>query len=52
MQHLMKFRSVQWGIQTCIDDALSWMNSSKLVLNADKTEVIAVGASSRLSLVD
>ena len=43
---------MQTSIQTCIEDVLSWMNSSKLMLNTDKTEVRAVGTSSRLSRVD
>ena len=47
-----EFCSVQTGIQTCIEDVLSWMNSNKLMLNTDKTEVMAVGTSSRLSRVD
>ena len=38
--------------QTCIEDVLSWMNSNKLMLNTDETEVMAVGTSSRLSRVD
>ena len=44
-----EFRSIQSGIYTCIDDILSWMNSNKLMLNTDKTEVMAVDASSRLT---
>ena len=44
--------SVQTGIHTCFEDVLSWMNSNKLMLNTDKTEVMAVGTSSRLSRVD
>ena len=47
-----EFCSVQKGIQTCIEAVLSWMNSNKLILNTDKTEVIAVSTSSRLSRVD
>ena len=47
-----EFYSVQTSIQTCIEDVLSWMNSSKLMLNTDKTEVRADGTSSRLSRVD
>ena len=47
------FCSVQTGIiQTCIEDVLSWMNSNELMLNTDKTEIMAVGTSSRLSRVD
>ena len=47
-----EFCSVQTGIQTCIEDVLSWMNCNKLMLNTDKTEVLAVGTSSRLSRID
>ena len=47
-----EFGSVQTGIQTCIEDVLSWMNSNKLMLKTDKTEVMSVGTSSRLSQVD
>ena len=47
-----EFRSVQTGIQTCIEDVISWMNSNKLMLNTDKTEVMAAGTSFRLSRVD
>ena len=47
-----EFGSVQTGIKTCIEDVLSWLNSNKLMLNTDKTEVMAVGTSSRLSWVD
>ena len=44
--------SVETGIQTCIEDILLWMNSNKLMLNTDKTEVMAVGTSSHLSRVE
>ena len=43
---------VQTGIQTCINDVLSWTNSSDLMLSANKTEVMAFCTSSRLNLVD
>ena len=46
-----EFCSVQTRVQSCIDDVLSWMNSNKLMLNTDKTEVMSVGAPSRLRLV-
>ena len=49
---LDEFCSVQTGIQTCIEDVLSWMNSNKLMLKTDKTEVMSVGTSSRLSRLD
>ena len=35
-----QFVSVQSCIQTCTDDVLLWMNSNKLKLNTDKTEVV------------
>ena len=44
--------SVETGIQTCIEDILLWMNSNKLMLNTDKTEIMAIGISSHLSWVD
>ena len=47
-----EFFSVQTGIQTCIGDVLSWMNSNKLMLNTDRTEVMTAGTSSHLSQVD
>ena len=47
-----EFFSFQTDIQTCIEDVLCWMNSNKLMLSTDKTEVMAVGTSSRLSQVD
>ena len=39
-----QFHSVQSCIQTCIVDVLIWMNSNKLKLNTDKTEVMPVGS--------
>ena len=47
-----QFLSVQSCIQTCIDDVLVWMNSNKLKLNTDKTEVMPVGSASCLESVD
>ena len=43
---------MQTDIQTGIEDVLSWVNSNELMLNTDKTEVMAVGTLSRLSRVD
>ena len=43
-----QFLSVQSCIQTCIDDVLLRMNSNKLKLNTDKTEVMPVGSASCL----
>ena len=47
-----QFLSVQSCIQTCIDDVLLWMNSNKLKLNTDKTEVMPAGSASCLESVD
>ena len=38
-------------IQTCIESLLGWMYSNKLKLNAEKTEVLPVASTSRLSSV-
>ena len=45
------FCCVQSGIQTCIDHVICWMNSSKLMKNTNKTEVMALCTRSNLSLV-
>ena len=45
-----QFDSVQSCIQTCIGDVLIWMNSNKLKLNTDETEVMPVGSASRVVL--
>ena len=47
-----QFLYVQSCIQICIDDVLLWMNSNKLKLNTDKTEVMPVGSASCLESVD
>ena len=47
-----QFLSVQSCIQTCTDDVLLWMNSNKLKLNTNKTEVMPVGSASCLESVD
>ena len=47
-----QFYSVQSCIQTCIGVVLIWMNSNKLKLNTDKTEVMPVGSASRIALVE
>ena len=47
-----EFSSTQSSVVACIDDVLSWMNSNKLKLNTDKTEVMPVGPPSRLGLFD
>ena len=47
-----QFDSVQSCIQTYIGDVLIWMNSNKLKLNTDKTEVMPAGSASRVALVE
>ena len=43
---------VQSCIQTCIGDVLIWMNSNKLKLNTEKTEIMPVGSASHVALVE
>ncbi len=45
---LNNFRDSQLSVQTCISDLHSWMDSNKLFMNADKTELMPVGTSSCL----
>ena len=47
-----QFDAAQLCVQTWIEDLMSWMNSNKLNLNADKTAVMPIGSLSRLSLID
>ena len=47
-----QFDSVQSCIQTCVSDVLIWVNSNKLKLNTDKTEVMPVGSASHVALVE
>ena len=46
------FTSAQSNVQSCISDTLSWMQSSKLKLSTEKTEMMLVGSWVRISLVD
>ena len=46
------FSTAETVIQTCIDDVLKWMTSNYLKLNTDKTEIMPVGATSRLRVID
>ena len=41
--------SVSSDIQICIESLVGWMYSNKLKLNAEKTEVLPVASTSRLS---
>ena len=45
------FTSAQFNIQSCMSDTLSWMQSKKLKLNTEKTEMMIVGSSVRISSV-
>ena len=45
------FTCAQSNIQSCISDTLSWMQSNKLKLNTEKTEMMLVGSSVRISSV-
>ena len=46
-----QFQSLLCDIQTCIESLVGWMYSNKLKLNAEKTEVLPVASTSRLSSV-
>ena len=52
MPHLISSFLFSPVFQTCIDDVLLRMNSNKLKLNTDKTEVMPVGSASCLESVD
>ena len=45
------FTSAQSNIQSCISDTSSWMQSNKLKLNTEKTEMMLVSSSVHISLV-
>ena len=45
---LLNFSSTQLSVQTCISDLHSWMNSNKLAMNAEKTELMTIGTPSCL----
>ena len=46
-----QFQSLLCDIQTCTESLVGWMYSNKLKLNAEKTEVLPVASTSRLSSV-
>ena len=46
-----QFQSLLCDIQTCTESLVDWMYSNKLKLNAEKTKVLPVTSTSRLSLV-
>ena len=46
-----QFQSLLCDIQTCIESLVGWMYSNKLKLNAEKTDVLPVASTSRLSSV-
>ena len=47
-----QFDNVHTCIYTRIDVVIIWLNSNKLKLNTDKTEVMLVGSASRVGLVE
>ena len=47
-----QFDSVQFWTETCIDDVLIWMNCNKPKVNTDKTEVMPVGSTPRVGLIE
>ena len=46
-----QFQSLLCDIQTCIESLVDWMYSNELKLNAEKTEVLPVASTSRLSSI-
>ena len=46
-----QFQSLLCDIQTCIESLVGWMYSNKLKLNAEKTKVLPIASTSRLSSV-
>ena len=46
-----QFQSLLCDIQTCIESLVGWMYSNKLKLKAEKTEVLPVASTSRLSSI-
>ena len=46
------FECAKLSIQDCISAISCWMDSNKLMLNADKTEVLIVGTASRIEQLD
>ena len=45
------FDGARLCVKNCVNDILCWMDSNKLKLNTDKTEVLAVGDLSNLGLI-
>ena len=48
---LEKFELTKIAIQECISYILCWIDSNKLMLNTDKTEVMIVGTASRVKQI-
>ena len=49
--HTYPFQSLISDVQTCIQSLVGWMYSKKLKQNAEKTEILPVASTSRLSSV-
>ena len=45
------FPVLPWFSKDCIEDVAEWMGDSKLKMNDDKTELVAIGTRSKLSQV-
>ena len=46
-----EFHTAVLSVQNCVHDVLLWMDSNKLKLNTDKTEVMPIGSPYRLGLI-
>jgi hypothetical protein len=46
------FEAPKLCVQNCIMAIVGWMDSNKLMLNSDKTEILIVGTASRINQVD
>ena len=51
VHHLAISLLLRPDIQSCISDTLSWMQSNKLKLNTEKTEMMLVGSSVRINSI-
>ena len=46
------FHSALSDVENCIESIVSWMQSNKLKLNTEKTEVLPVGSEAQLRSID
>ena len=47
-----EFNAILQSVQECVSHTLQWMTSNKLKLNTDKTDVIPVGSTTTLSMIN